>query len=261
MEAREAEWLLRRTGCLSASMLDALMTRGRGKTAEWGQTAITYLYKVQQERHTGIPFVSADARPMRFGRENEEYAIEWLRHRSDTPILNCSTDLNDKFFKTHDQVGYGASPDAIIGAPDNVERIYEIKCVYGEKETCWMFSPTVPMEKKEEHVLEEHGNQILGLLLAFPECESLHLLKYNAPRDDNPFDTQGVLHESRGIEFPFRRDRFTDKLLLIWERILYADAVLKSNIDIDDINELTFKLTEPLVPGVYQPIEIEWNQT
>lgn len=254
MEIKEADWLLRRAGYISASMIDALMTPGRRKDQEWGQTVITYLYRLQYERAMGFPFITPDARPMRFGRENEEYAIEWIRENGYDNVINCTTDLEERLFRKHDKVMYGASPDAIVGTADNVTHIFEIKSVYSEKETCWVFSPTVPYEAKVEHILSEHGKQIAGLFLAFPECDMVTLVKYNPPRDDNPFDTKGILHPSRGIAFPFERDSLIDVIEFAWEKILYADALLNSGIDIDEINNINFQLTEPLAASVHQEV-------
>jgi len=85
LSKKEYDWLNEKTGYISASKLDDLMTSGK-KGNSWGQTAITYLYKLQYERLRGFPIVGVDARPMSFGRENEVYANEWLRENVNQAI-------------------------------------------------------------------------------------------------------------------------------------------------------------------------------
>ena len=45
------QWLIKRAGFISASNLPDLMCKGRGK--DWGDTAISYLRKVEYERMMG----------------------------------------------------------------------------------------------------------------------------------------------------------------------------------------------------------------
>ena len=98
LSQKEYEWLSEKAGYISASKLDDLLTSGK-KGNSWGQTAITYLYKLQYERLRGFPIVGVDARPMSFGRENEVYANEWLRENVNQAIRSCSTDFEERIFK------------------------------------------------------------------------------------------------------------------------------------------------------------------
>lgn len=257
-DKRECDWLLSKHGYISASKLDDLLTSGR-KGDTWGQTAITYLYKLQYERLHGFPLVGADAKPMSFGRENEIYGIGWLRENVNENIKNCSGDFDERIFKKVQTAMFGASPDAILGSPENVEHLFEIKCVYGEKETTWMFSPTVSRDKKRAQVLEDHRAQLAGQLIAYPECNQISLLKYNAQRDENPFDTKSPLDISRGILFTFSRADFGDYLKDVWVRILCADAFLNSGYDLDNINEYSFVESsddDGIIPGITNNVKI-----
>ena len=262
LSQKEYKWLLEKVGYISASCGDELMANGR-KGQLWGETAITYLYKLQRERMRGIPSPQLSAKPMTFGNENEPYAIEWLRRNVNPDIKNCSEDFDEKLFRKHDIVSVGASPDAILGTPDNVNNIYEIKCVYGEKETNWMFSPTVPYAEKKAEVLKDHRNQIAIQLLVYPECNAISLMKYDPQRDDNQFDNLDPMDPSRGLVFDFTREDFGLYLVDVWKRILIADAFLKYGYNPDNINEYSYVIhTEDdcIVPGKYYEVIFEKNE-
>lgn len=243
LSQKEYEWLSEKAGYISASKLDDLTTKGRSGRM-WGDTAITYLYKLQRERKRGIPSPILSARPMTFGSENEPYAIDWLKENYNKDIKDCSRDFDKKIFRKREDVMFGASPDAILGTPNNVNHIFEIKCVYGEKETNWMFSDTVPYDEKKAAVLKEHRSQLAGLLLAFEECENISLLKYDAQRDDNPFDCIDPMDKSRGILFEFTRNEFGDYIQDMWWRIYIADLFLKEGLNPDNINDYFFITNE-----------------
>ena len=80
------QWLMKRAGYISASRLDDLMTKGRTKEKMWGDSAIAYLYKIEYERMMGTPGLYKDAPALSFGRENEPYAVEWLRQNVNPDI-------------------------------------------------------------------------------------------------------------------------------------------------------------------------------
>lgn len=262
LNKKEYDWLMEKVGYISASKLDDLTTHGRGDRM-WGDTAITYLYKLQRERKRGIPSPLLSAKPLSFGNENEPYAIEWLKANYDENIKDCSRDFDTKIFRKCGSVMFGASPDAILGSPENATHIFETKCVYGEKETNWMFSDTVPYEEKKAAVLKDHRAQLAGLLLAFDECNHITLLKYDAQRDDNPFDCVDPLDKSRGIVFEFTRSDFGDYLNELWIKICAADAILSRGINPDNINNYHIETTinvEESGAAMFLSINIEENE-
>lgn len=243
LNKKEYDWLMEKVGYISASKLDDLTTPGRGGRM-WGDTAITYLYKLQRERKRGIPSPLLSAKPLSFGNKYEPYAIEWLKANYDENIKDCSRDFDTKIFRKCGSVMFGASPDAILGSPENATHIFETKCVYGEKETNWMFSDTVPYEEKKAAVLKDHRAQLAGLLLAFEECENISLLEYDAQRDDNPFDCIDPMDKSRGVLFEFTRNEFGDYIQDMWWRIYIADLFLKEGLNPDNINSYYFNITQ-----------------
>lgn len=229
------KWIKKRIGYISASHLADLMTKGKGK--EWGQTAISYLYKVEMERYLNEPSAHRDAPALRFGRENEQYAVEWLRENIDDRIRYYETDFDEKPFITVDWAKYGATPDTDI-PNENGEpvEIFEIKTTYSDGAIYTYFSPTKPYEKKRVEALKEHKEQIAGQFLACPTCQTINILKYNPQRDDE-WDIRSPLDPSRGIIFSFTREEFGTYLEEVKERIIKADEYLNMYLELDLINE------------------------
>lgn len=234
-------WKMKRVGFISASRLSDLMTKGRGKSSEWGQTAISYLYQIERERYTGCPPINHDAPALSFGRENEQYAVEWIRENISDKIRYYETDFPEKPFITVDWARFGATPDVDI--PDengNPETIIEIKTTYSDSAIHMYFSPSKPYEKKRIAAFEEHRDQLAGQLLACPTCNEICILKYNPQRDEEEWDTINPLDPSRGILFRFKRSEFGEYLDVLRNRIITADKFLETGQEIELINN--FKL-------------------
>lgn len=229
------KWIEKRIGYISASHLADLMTKGKGK--EWGQSAISYLYKVEMERYLNEPSAHRDAPALRFGRENEQYAVEWLRENVSDKIRYYETDFDEKPFITVDWAKFGATPDTDI--PDengNPIEIFEIKTTYSDGAIYTYFSPSKPYEKKRAEALKEHRDQIAGQFLACPTCQTINILKYNPQRDDE-WDLRSPIDLSRGILFSWTRQEFGDYLEQVKQRIIKADEYLKMGMELDLINE------------------------
>lgn len=230
------KWRQKRIGCISASKLDDLMTRGRGK--DWGQTAISYLYQIEMERYLNEPPINRDAPALRFGRENEQYAVEWLRENFSENIRYYETDFDEKPFITVDWARFGATPDVDIPNEDGFpEKIVEIKTTFSDGAIYDYFSPTKPYEKKKILALKEHRNQMAGQLLACPTCNTIYILKYNPQRDDTEWDLRSPLDTSRGIMFEFKREEFGTYLDEVKDRIIKADQYLNLGLELEGIND------------------------
>ena len=230
------KWRQKRIGCISASRLDDLMTKGRGK--DWGQTAISYLYQIEMERYLNEPPINRDAPALRFGRENEQYAVEWLKENFSENIRYYETDFDEKPFITVDWARFGATPDVDI--PDGngfPEKIVEIKTTFSDGAIYDYFSPTKPYEKKRILALKEHRNQMAGQLLACPTCKTIYILKYNPQRDDTEWDLRSPLDTSRGIMFEFKREEFGTYLDEVKDRIIKADEYLNLGQELEGIND------------------------
>lgn len=229
------KWIQKRIGYISASHLADLMTKGKGK--EWGQTAISYLYKVEMERYLNEPSVNRDAPALRFGRENEQYAVEWLRENISEKIRYYETDFAEKPFITVDWAKFGATPDTDI-PNENGEpiEIIEIKTTYSDSAIYTYFSPSKPFQKKKDEALKEHREQIAGQFLACPTCQTISILKYNPQRDDE-WDRRSPIDISRGIVFSWTREEFEPYLEEVKKRIIQADEYLNTGNELELINE------------------------
>lgn len=225
-------WRNKRVGYISASRLSDLMTKGKGKI--WGQTAISYLKEVEMERFLGRVIADKDAPALRFGRENEPYAIEWLRENVSPDIISYETDFPEKPFLKVDWAMYGATPDT-----EWVEKniLIEIKCVYSIGQICDYFSPSRPYERKRVDALSEHRDQIVGQFLAKEDIKEIWILKYNPQRDEIDEDITSPIDESRGILFKFTREEMGSYITEVKEKIIWADLYLKSGKDLEMINE------------------------
>lgn len=225
-------WRNQRVGAISASQLYRLMRRNRN--IPWGDTAISYLQEVEMERHLNRVVVDTDSQVLRFGRENEPYAIEWLRENVSPEILYYETDFAEKPFIKVDWANFGATPDA-----EWVEKniLIEIKCVFSFGQICNYFSPSRPYEAKRANALEEHREQIAGQFLAKPDIKEIWLLKYNPQRDEIDEDMLSPTDESRGILFKFTREEMGIYLDEVKHRIIWADMYLKTGKCLEGINE------------------------
>lgn len=232
------KWKQKRIGFISASKIADLMSKGRSKKEKWGKTAISYLSQIEMERFLNEPSLNRDAPALSFGRENEKYAVEWLKENVTDTIRYYETDFPEKPFITVDWAKFGATPDVDI--PDengNPLQIIEIKTTYSDGEIYTYFSPSRPYDKKRAIAFEEHKYQLAGQLLACPTCERISLLKYNPQRDDTEWDLRSPLDASRGILFTFERSEFGTLLDEVKQRIIEADEYLKSGKELDLINE------------------------
>lgn len=232
MEQREREWHLRRMGKFTASEVHNLMTA----SGKWTQTAISYLYKIQRQRTLKQPAPCKNARSLEWGQINEKYAIEWLRENFSENIFWCDSDGDEKVFIDGFD-GFGGSPDAYLGRPDNIKAFIEIKSVFGETETNYIFSPTVPLSKKREFVFKEHGDQLAAQMLLPNAPRVIYLMKYDPMDENDEFDVRSPLSPDRGIMFQFAKEELLPKMKVIEERVKFANAYLNSGMDIDEIQK------------------------
>jgi putative phage-type endonuclease len=111
-EQEREEWLKTRIGFISASKMEAVMSKGEGKTRR------KYMLQLIAERTTGISSESFQSQAMLDGIENEKFAVAW--YESKTGILT-----DDSTFVKHPTIPiYGASPDRFIGT----DGLLEVKC-------------------------------------------------------------------------------------------------------------------------------------
>lgn len=238
MTDKEYQWHLKRIGKITASEVHNIMT----KSGKWTQTAISYLYKVQRQRYINAPAPIKNARSLSWGNENESLAIEWLRENylkgksSNFSIFHCDEDGDEKVFISGKD-NFGGSPDAYLMYGSKIRSYIEIKCVYGENETNWMFSPTVPLEDKRKRVYDEHIFQMAGQLLLPGSPDKIMLMKYDAPDDEDEFDMRDEFDPQRGIIFNFTKKELMPIMEEMKERVWFANKCLNDGINLDNIQE------------------------
>jgi hypothetical protein len=255
METKEREWFLHKVGKFSASNADKLMSA----SGKWIEGNIDYLYELQYQRLTGEPTPPVYARPMQLGIENEPYGIEWIRsNKPELNILHCESDFTEKVFEEpYEGLMFGVSPDAFVMdakpsaewngicgeyVKSHISALLEVKCVVGRKNTVRYFSPTLDFDTKRDMAKKEHIWQMAAQLFAYPNVETIFLLKYLPQIDDNPWDLRSVTDPTRGLLFEFSRDELIVEIRTIEMRIRYADAYIKSGKDLEMINVLKIEI-------------------
>lgn len=231
---KEKQWREKRIGKITSSSLHLL----NSKSGSWTQTNKSYLYSLQRERWLKQPRKNVVTQAMQIGIDNEKYAIEWLRHNcQEWEVQHCDVDFDEKVFIETD-FGLGDSPDGYVRcSQDHAEDVLEIKCVVSESDLAWLFSNTVPYEKKKEAVLEQHKEQIIGHMLAHPTHYGVWLLKYDPQDDNDEWDLRSPLDESRGLLFYYSTFDFLKDKVKLGDRIQFAENYLNSGKDIDEINK------------------------
>ena len=135
VEQRSLDWFRLRCGSFTGSKIGDLMKSGRKKEQTFGDTALSYIYKVAAERMLNPVFVNDDelfgqyieqqqvySKAIIWGQEQEENAKDLLMRK------NPEWELSDVSSCKHDTIPhFAASPDAIIYDRKKL-MIGEIKC-------------------------------------------------------------------------------------------------------------------------------------
>lgn len=112
-EQNSDEWLRARLGCITASELDAVMAKGKGKAKnEPSKTRRTYMLKLIGERITGQPAEHFTNKAMERGHEMEPQARELYALLTDTAPESIG------FLKRGD---VGCSPDSLVPTDGGLE--------------------------------------------------------------------------------------------------------------------------------------------
>lgn len=230
IQTKEERWLQKKKGVISASELKRLLS----KSGKFTQTNISYLYEKQYERYNTNSLPKVDTWEMRIGKENEVYAVAWIRENyPDLDIHHCTEDYEDIVF-VKSEAGLGISPDTIVG---DIESLVEIKCVVSRGTISMYFSCSMPYEKKKAMALEEHKEQLAGQLSGFPDMQYIYLLKYQPLLDSDSIDSAGVLDISRGLLFRYERSELQELIDEINRVVPIANKYIDSFKDLDLIND------------------------
>ena len=146
----ELAWKIKRSSRITASGIAKLMTGGRGKSEEFGKTAMDYIDDIIFQIRENDLVGETDVWQMQFGKDHEEDAIHWLRENFMEEIKHGSTDFGSVLFM---EVGdyFGSSPDAIAYSNDEPIAWVECKCPANKKKACNLTLPSV----RKEDVIDE----------------------------------------------------------------------------------------------------------
>lgn len=233
-DEREARWKIKRDGKITSSPLPLLMKAGRGKDKAWGDTAITYLYKVKNSRRTGKEAHETFSRNFDWGHEQEPNAVNWLRKEyPEYTFKSCSDDFEEIIFK-EPFPGFGDSPDFYVYKDDILIGVGEIKCPVDEGKI------EKELDEKGIHDKQEYFWQDMGHLLGTPEAIELWHVTYDGYNDSGHVLKAG-------------RECFADHLIRLEARIKEGDGAIEmairgdivlSNINSTDIEQRPAELPE-----------------
>jgi hypothetical protein len=135
IEQRSLDWHRLRCGSFTGSKIGDLMKSGRKKVQMFGETALSYIYKVAAERMLNPVFVESDDLFADYIEQQQVYskAIVWGQEQEDNAkdLLmrkNPGWELTNVSSCRHDTIPhFAASPDAIIYDRKKM-MVAEIKC-------------------------------------------------------------------------------------------------------------------------------------
>lgn len=170
-EQKEFEWLEKRRGLITSSVLPDLMKEGRG--VPFGKAALDVMFAIRYERRTGITRENGSNKAFDWGHANEPLAIEWMRTQLLYDIKSCTTDFEDIVFNQPFE-GFGDSPDAYLyHSSGELVALGEIKCpmAQGKIESLQLLKG---IDEKEEYYW-----QFLGHFLGRPDVDVLYYVIYD----------------------------------------------------------------------------------
>ena len=135
IEQRSLDWFRCRIGCVTGSKIGDLMKSGKKKEQIFGETAMSYIFKVASERMINPVFIEDDdlfgqyvesqqiySKAIVWGQEQEDNAKDLLMRK------NPEWELADVSSCKHDTIPhFAASPDAIVYDRKKL-MVVEIKC-------------------------------------------------------------------------------------------------------------------------------------
>ena len=135
IEQRSLDWFRCRIGCVTGSKIGDLMKSGKKKEQIFGETALSYIFKIAAERMINPVFIEDDDLFRQYIESQQIYskAIIWGQEQEDNAkdLLmkkNPEWELADVSSCKHDIIPqFAASPDAIIYDRKKL-MIAEIKC-------------------------------------------------------------------------------------------------------------------------------------
>lgn len=229
---KEQIWLGKRLGRITASELNEIMSAS-GKYIDGN---VDYIRHKRWERRHGYR-LPVNGRALDVGKEQEKYAVAWLRNKYPQLDIVYSQELEEIPIWAADWGNFAASPDAFTS---DEKAVFEIKTLVGNSQIEFFDDPNTPEEDKRAAVIKEHGNQLAGQFLSNPKVAKIMLVKYIYQNDDIDEDVDSPLEDWRGHCFVFKREDFD--LDAVKNRILAIDAWIGSDRDPKGIKKDNWKI-------------------
>lgn len=206
---KELKWKIERSTRITASGLAKLNTAGRGKGELFGKTAIDYIDDIVFQIRENDLIDEIDARATDFGKDNEQYAMAWLRENVMDEVKAASTDFGDDILFMRIGEHFGDSPDGIVYRNDEPIAWVEIKCPYNKKKAANLTLDSVTAVD----VVEEYREQFISHFIGCPFADEGWYVIYNAHSkvDGERYD--------RGRIFVFSRKDFEPSISLMEAKI------------------------------------------
>ena len=224
---REEKWLALRAGKITSSVLPKLMSKGRGKGVDWGETAKTVMREVVNERISGKPRKNMKLYQFEYGHEMEPKAIEYYRKQTGINMQSGSDDFEDILF-VEPFDGFGDSPDGVVVEPYGSYKIVaEIKCPEsGDAHLRYC-------EMDAIHDKSDYYGQFLGHLLATGADEMVFISYKDEYPDGHPLKmhTVSMFRKDHQANIDKLEARIKDALFVIDQFIKFNNPKAIGNID------------------------------
>lgn len=134
LQSDEQAWLVARAGHVTASRINDVMAKGRGKDAGWGVSRANYAAELVAERLSGRPTESYTSAAMQHGKDTEAQARAAYEFIADANVSHAA-------FIVHPSIEWaGATPDGFVDA----DGLVEFKCPNTATHIDTLLSKSVP---------------------------------------------------------------------------------------------------------------------
>ena len=169
-EQRSQAWRDARAGKFTASEMWRLMTSPRSKTAEFSDTAMTYIMTKVAEEITGRVHETGPAYPLVWGEEQEPIAKQYIQEKLGIQIRPAGFVIRN----AHS----GGTPDGYIGD----DELLEIKCPFNSAnhvEYLLLQTPEDLLDFKPQNFYQVHTNML------FCNLQKSRLISYDGRFPDS----------------------------------------------------------------------------
>ncbi len=186
---KSSEWYEARLGKFTSSELSKLLTSGRAKDQEFGDTALSYIKEKLHEHFTKgtcLDYGFQGNKATEWGEHFEPEARDLYSEMTGYLVTECG------FIQSQESEMFGGSPDGLVGE----DGLIEIKCPYASNHVEHL---TLKTAQDLQASKKEYFAQCQGNLLATGRkwCD---FVSYD-PRYQNPLFRMKILRVERDEEF------------------------------------------------------------